>query len=111
VARCTVERLMREHGMKGVVRATRRRTTLADQHAQRPADLVEREFTATAPNQFWVADFTYLATWSGVVYAAFVIDVFSRRIVGWKADTTMKTSPSMIGCTASAFADVARASG
>ncbi len=92
VARCTVERLMRQEGLVGVVRGKRRRTTIADEQAQRPTDLVERDFTACAPNQLWVADFTYVATWSGVVYVAFVIDAFSRRIVGWKADTTMQTS-------------------
>jgi putative transposase len=92
VARCTVERLMREAGLEGVVRGKARRTTIADERADRPADLVERDFTATAPNRLWVADFTYVATWSGVVYVAFVIDAFSRRIVGWKADTNMRTS-------------------
>jgi putative transposase len=92
VARCTVERLMGQAGLHGVVRGKRRRTTLADERADRPGDLVERDFTATAPNRLWVADFTYVATWSGVVYVAFVIDAFSRRIVGWKADTTMRTS-------------------
>jgi putative transposase len=92
IARCTIERLMAREGMVGVVRGTRRRTTIADEHAQRPEDLVDRDFTASAPNHLWVADFTYVATWSGVVYVAFVIDAFSRRIVGWKADTTMKTS-------------------
>jgi len=90
-ARCTVERLMREAGLEGVVRGKARRTTVADEGADRPADLVERDFTATAPNRLWVADFTYVATWSGVVYVAFVIDAFSRRIVGWKADTNMRT--------------------
>jgi putative transposase len=92
VARCTVERLMRQADLQGVLRGKRRRTTIADERADRPVDLVERDFTATAPNRLWVADFTYVATWSGVVYVAFVIDAFSRRIVGWKADTTMKTS-------------------
>ena len=91
VARCTVERLMRQAGLAGVVRGRRWRTTIADEGAARPEDLVGRDFTATAPNQLWVADFTYVATWSGVVYVAFVIDVFSRRIVGWKADTNMRT--------------------
>lgn len=91
-ARCTVERLMRHAGLAGVTRGKRRRTTIPDEAADRPTDLVERDFTATAPNQLWVADFTYVATWSGVVYVAFVIDAFSRRIVGWKADTTMRTS-------------------
>jgi len=92
VARCTVERLMRQAGLEGVRRGRRRRTTICDEQASRPADLVERDFSADAPNRLWVADFTYVMTWSGVVYVAFVIDAFSRRIVGWKADTTMKTS-------------------
>jgi putative transposase len=92
VARCTVERLMRREGLQGVVRGKRRRTTIPSGQTDRPQDLVDRDFTASVPNQLWVADFTYVMTWSGVVYVAFVIDVFSRRIVGWKADTTMKTS-------------------
>jgi putative transposase len=92
VARCTVERLMRRAGLVGVVRGRAWRTTIPDDGADRPTDLVERDFTAAAPNRLWVADFTYVATWSGVVYVAFVIDAFSRRIVGWKADTTMRTS-------------------
>jgi putative transposase len=91
-ARCTVERLMRRAGLQGVVRGKRRRTTIVDQAAERPIDLVERDFTAEAPNRLWVADFTYVMCFSGVVYVAFVIDAYSRRIVGWKADTTMKTS-------------------
>ena len=91
-ARCTVERLMRQAGLEGVRRGRKRRTTIPDSRAERPTDLVERDFTATAPNLLWVADFTYVMTFSGVVYVAFVIDAFSRRIVGWKADTTMKTS-------------------
>jgi putative transposase len=91
VARCTVERLMRRAGLVGVVRGKARRTTIPDDAADRPSDLVERDFTAAAPNRLWVADFTYVATWSGVVYVAFVIDAFSRRIVGWKADTNMCT--------------------
>jgi putative transposase len=91
-ARCTVERLMRKHGLEGIRRGRRRRTTIPDGQASRPLDLVDRDFTAEAPNRLWVADFTYVMTWSGVVYVAFVIDAFSRRIVGWKADTSMKTS-------------------
>jgi putative transposase len=91
VARCTVERLMRADGRRGAVRGKKRRTTFPDDQADRPADLVERNFAAGAPNQLWVADFTYVMTWSGVVYVAFVIDAFSRRIVGWKADTSMRT--------------------
>jgi putative transposase len=92
VARCTVERLMRQDGLRGVRRGRKRRTTFPDGAATRPSDLVDRDFSADAPNRLWVADFTYVMTWSGVVYVAFVIDAFSRRIVGWKADTTMKTS-------------------
>jgi putative transposase len=90
-ARCTVERLMAKAGLEGVRRGKRRRTTIADGQVARPADLVDRDFSAVAPNRLWVADFTYVMTWSGVVYVAFVIDVFSRRIVGWKADTSMRT--------------------
>ena len=84
VARCTVERLMRELGLRGVVRGKPKRTTTPDPHAQRPADLVNRDFTASAPNRLWVADLTYVATWSGFCYAAFVIDAYSRAIVGWR---------------------------
>jgi putative transposase len=91
-ARCTVERLMRRHGLEGIRRGRKRRTTIPDRRAERPLDLVDRDFSADAPNRLWVADFTYVMTFSGVVYVAFVIDAFSRRIVGWKADTTMKTS-------------------
>ena len=91
VARCTVERLMAHQGWSGVLRGKRPRTTIpAPEHA-RAADLVDRDFTATEPNQLWVADFTYVATWSGTVYVAFVFDVFSRRIVGWRAATKMTT--------------------
>jgi len=91
VARCTVERLMRELGIAGAVRGRRVRTTVPDLVAARPADLVQRQFAATRPNELWVADFTYVATWAGLVYVAFVIDVFSRRIVGWRASATMRT--------------------
>lgn len=91
VARCTVERLMRRNGLEGVRRVRKRRTTIPDDQARRPRDLVDRDFSADRPNRLWVSDFTYVMTWSGVVYVAFVIDVFSRRIVGWKADTSMKT--------------------
>ncbi len=92
VARCTVERLMREPGISGVVRGRPRRTTIPAKDGRRAGDLVDRDFTAGRPNALWVADFTYVPTWSGTVYVAFVIDVFSRRIVGWKADTTMHTT-------------------
>jgi putative transposase len=91
VARCTVERLMRQAGLEGVRRARKRRTTIPDDQAQRPRDLVDRDFSADRPNRLWVSDFTYVMTWSGVVYVAFVIDAYSRRIVGWKADMSMRT--------------------
>nr|WP_240477466.1 IS3 family transposase [Jiangella muralis] len=91
VARCTIERLMTANGWQGALRGKRVRTTIGDQEAERPLDLVDRDFTATCPNQLWVADFTYVATWSGTVYVAFVFDVFSRMIVGWRAATSMST--------------------
>ena len=92
VARCTVERLMRGMGLRGAVRGRAYKvTTVADESALRPQDLVQREFVATKPNQLWVADFTYVATWLGFVYVAFVIDVFSRAIVGWRAARSMRT--------------------
>jgi transposase InsO family protein len=89
VARCTVERLMRQMGIHGVVRGKKKRTTIASDKDIRPLDLVRREFHADRPNQLWVADFTYVATWAGFVYVAFVIDVFSRMIVGWRAARSM----------------------
>jgi transposase InsO family protein len=91
VARCTVARLMRQLGLQGVVRGKRQRTTVPDDTAVCPLDLVPRQFVAARANQLWVADFTYVATWRGVVYVAFVIDVFSRRIVGWRASASMRT--------------------
>ena len=92
VARCRVRRLMREMGLAGAVRGRAWVTTTQSQtDAQRPADLVERNFTATRPNQLWVSDFTYVATWRGFVYVAFVIDVFARRIVGWRASASLRT--------------------
>jgi putative transposase len=91
VARCTVERLMAAQGWSGALRGKKIRTTIASAEDARPADLVDRDFTATRPNQLWVADFTYVATWSGTVYVSFVFDVFSRRIVGWRAATQMTT--------------------
>lgn len=84
VARCTVERLMRRLGLQGAVRGRSCRTTVSDDTSYRPDDLVNRQFTATRPNQLWVADITYVATWTGFVYVAFIIDVFARRIVGWR---------------------------
>ncbi|HLL22855.1 MAG TPA: IS3 family transposase, partial [Kofleriaceae bacterium] len=92
VARCTVERLMRDMGISG---ATRDRafkvTTRAEGNAFRPPDLVKREFVAAKPNQLWVADITYVATWAGFVYVAFVVDVFSRRIVGWRVSRSLRS--------------------
>ena len=82
---------MRGLGLRGVVRGRRVRTTLPDTLAERPRDLVQRDFTATRPNQLWVSDLTYVATWRGFVYAAFVIDAFSRRIVGWRVSHNMRT--------------------
>jgi putative transposase len=92
VARCTVERLMRQMGLAGRVRGRKRRTTIPADTTPRPADLVERSFAADRPNRLWVADITYVATWSGFAYAAFVVDVFSRRIVGWRVDSTLRAS-------------------
>lgn len=92
VARCTVERLMREMGLRGAVRGRAWVvTTRAAATAARPADLVDRQFVATRPNQLWVADFTYVATWRGFVYVAFVIDVFARYIVGWRVSASLRT--------------------
>jgi len=91
VARCTVERLYKGLGLHGVVRGRRVKTTIPDLLADRPQDLVQRNFTATRPNQLWVSDFTYVATWRGFVYVAFVTDAFSRRIVGWRASTSMRS--------------------
>jgi putative transposase len=91
VARCTVERLMRSMGLQGAVRGKAKRTTISSDRDIRPLDLVHRNFIADHPNQLWVADFTYVATWKGFVYVAFVIDVFSRMLVGWRAATSMST--------------------
>jgi putative transposase len=91
VARCTVERLMRAMGLRGAVRGRGFKTTIPDEKASRPADLVERQFIAERPNQLWVADFTFVATWKGFVFVAFVIDVFSRSIVGWRVSSSVKT--------------------
>ncbi|MCK4599095.1 IS3 family transposase [Candidatus Bipolaricaulota bacterium] len=91
VARCTVERLMRQLGLAGAVRGRKTRTTIPDEEAMRPADLVKRNFTATRPNQLWVADLTYMATLAGFVYVAFIIDVFSRMIVGWRVSRSLRS--------------------
>ncbi|GGT67666.1 putative transposase for insertion sequence element IS986/IS6110 [Streptomyces purpureus] len=91
VARCTVERLMAELGLEGVIRGRRRRTTIPEPSAPRPPDLVDRDFTASRPDQLWVADMTYVRTWSGWAYVAFVLDVHSRMIVGWQVANHMRT--------------------
>lgn len=91
VARCTVERLMRSAGLRGVSRAKGPRTTIPGSGPDARPDLVERDFTATTPNQLWVADITYCRTFAGWVYAAFVIDVFSRRVVGWQLSKSLRT--------------------
>jgi transposase InsO family protein len=88
VARCTVERLMRLRGLQGVRRGKAVRTTVPDAKAACPRDRVNRQFKADRPNQLWVADFTYVSTWQGFVYVAFVIDVFARRIVGWRVSSS-----------------------
>jgi transposase InsO family protein len=90
-ARCTVERLMRRAGLQGVIRGKVIRTTFSDAHAPCPLDRVHRQFNAERPNQLWVSDFTYVSTWQGWLYVAFVIDVFARRIVGWRVSTSMHT--------------------
>ena len=91
VARCTVERLMRRAGLEGARRGRLKRTTIADPAAGRPDDLVARRFAPPAPNRSWVADTTYVSTWSGWVYVAFVVDAYARRILGWRSGTTMTT--------------------
>jgi putative transposase len=91
VARCTVERLMRRLGLRGVRRGKVVRTTIGDASAARPLDRVNRQFKADRPNQLWVSDFTYVSTWQGWQYVAFVIDVFARRIVGWRVSSSMQT--------------------
>ena len=88
VARCTVARLMKAHGLQGVIRGKSVRTTVSDKAAPRPLDLVNRQFRAPRPNVLWLSDFTYVATWQGFVYVAFVIDAYARRIVGWRVSRT-----------------------
>lgn len=88
IARCTVERLMRSMGLRGVIRGKKVRTTVPDKSAPSPLDRVNRQFRVLAPNRLWVSDFTYVATWQGFVYVAFVIDAFARRIVGWRVSRT-----------------------
>ncbi|MFF7249421.1 IS3 family transposase [Embleya sp. NPDC008237] len=91
VARCTVARLMKDAGLSGAVRGRKAHTTEADPSATRAPDLLRRDFVASAPNRVWVADFTHVAAWAGTVYVAFVVDTFSRRVVGWSAATNKRT--------------------
>jgi len=91
VARCTVERLMRKLGIAGAVRGKKVRTTISEASAPCPQDRVKRQFKADRPNQLWVADFTYVSTWQGWLYVAFVVDVYARRIVGWRVSRSMHT--------------------
>ncbi len=91
VARCTMERLMRRQGLRGALRGKATRTTRPDPSVPCPQDRVNRQFTASRPNQLWVADFTYVSTWQGFVHVAFVIDVYARYIVGWRVSRSMQT--------------------
>ncbi len=92
VARCTVERLMQQMGLEGATRGRKyKKTTVTDDTNAKPMDLVERDFTADRPNQLWVADLTYVATWTGFVYVAFITDVFSRKIVGWRVSNSLRS--------------------
>ncbi len=92
VPRCTVDRLMHEMGLQGVIRGKPVRTTISDKAAPCPLDHVNRQFHAVAPDRLWLSDFTYVATWAGFVYVAFVIDAYARRIVGWRASRTAHAS-------------------
>ncbi len=89
--RCAVERLMRQMGLEGAVRGKKAKTTIPDTSADRPLDLVQRDFSASRPNELWLSDLTYVATWRGFVYVAFVIDVYARRIVGWRVSNSLRT--------------------
>ncbi len=91
VARCTVARLMRRQGLRGAVRGRRFKTTVPDEAARRPLDLVDRDFGASRPNQLWLSDLTYVATWRGFAYVAFVIDAYARSIVGWRVSSSLRT--------------------
>jgi putative transposase len=106
VARCTVGRLMKTLDLRGVVRGRRIKTTLPSGLAERPLDLVNRNFKATRPNALWFADLSYVATWRGFVYVAFVIDAFARRIVGWRVSTSLRIDLALVRVRTS----VARAS-
>ena len=104
VARCTVERLMRQLGLQGVRRGSKVRTTVGDPDAERPADLVNRCFAVPAPNRLWLADLTYVKTHSGWVYAAFVIDAYSRRVLGWQASRSLRTDLALDALEMAVFA-------
>ncbi len=104
VARCTVERLMRSLGLQGARRGKVKRTTIPDELAARPADLVERRFHAPAPNRLWVSDLTYVKTHSGWVYVAFVVDVFSRFVVGWQASRSLRSDLALDALEMAIFA-------
>lgn len=104
VAHCTVDRLMREHGMNGVRRGRAHRTTIPGKDGKRAGDLLDRDFTAAAPNRVWIADFTYVRTWAGFAYVAFVVDVFAQRIIGWHAMTTKPTDLVLVPLRMAAWA-------
>jgi putative transposase len=104
VARCTVERLMRSLGLQGARRGKVKRTTIPDELAARPADLVERKFHASAPNRLWVSDLTYVKTHTGWVYVAFVVDVFSRFVVGWQASRSLRSDLALDALEMAMFA-------
>ena len=108
VARCTVERLMRQEGLKGVVRGETKRTTIPDDSAARPADLVDRSFEADRPDRLWLSDITYVPTWSGFVYAALVIDAYSRFIVGWRVSNSSANRPGSRRARASTLGPATR---
>ena len=95
IARCTIARLMRDLGIRGVQRGRKQFTTHADKTALRPPDLVKRDFTAAAPNELWLADITYCSTWEGSLYVAFILDVYARTIVGWQIATRPPQNPPM----------------
>jgi transposase InsO family protein len=111
VACCTVERLMREMGLRGVVRGRKLRTTIPDEAAERPKDLAVRKFSADGPNRLWVADLTYVATWAGFVYVVFIIDVFSRMIVGWRVSRSLRSDLALDALEQALYAQLQRASG
>ena len=104
VARCTVERLMRAMGLTGAVRGKKFKTTTGDDEASRPTDLVKRNFTASRPNELWISDLTYVSTWRGFAYVAFVIDVFARMIVGWWLSKSLKTDLPLTALEQAIFA-------